>query len=94
MTLAAITNLPKCAALGKCSHEEIHPDSVDTEMMDYYDHDERGERKQMHQSSGSVRIYKAGPDEGGGGARRQRGREATTGMVVAAAKMAVAAAGT
>ncbi len=49
-------------------------DSVDTEMMDYYDHDER-ERKQIHHSSGSVRIYRAGPDEsdksggssGGGG---------------------------
>ena len=31
-------------------------------MMDYYDHDER-ERKQMHHSSGPVRIYRAGPDE-------------------------------
>ncbi len=39
------------------------PDSVDTEiMMDYYNHDER-ERKQMHHSSGSVRIYRAEPDE-------------------------------
>ena len=33
--------------------------------MDYYDHDER-ERKQMHHnSSGPVRIYKAGPDGSG-----------------------------
>ncbi len=31
-------------------------------MMDYYDHDER-ERKQMHHSSGRMRIYRAGPDE-------------------------------
>ena len=37
-------------------------DSMDTEMMNYYDHDER-ERKQMHHSSGPVRIYRAGPDE-------------------------------
>ena len=45
------------------------PDSVQENMMDYYDHDER-ERKQMHHSSG-VRIYRSGPDEegnsGGGG---------------------------
>ncbi len=34
-------------------------------MMDYYDHDER-ERKQMHHSSGPVRIYRAEPDESGG----------------------------
>ncbi len=38
-------------------------DSVDTEMMDYYDHNER-EWKKMHHSSGPVRIYRAGPDEG------------------------------
>jgi hypothetical protein len=31
-------------------------------MMDYYDHDER-ERKQMHHSSGSARIYRT--DESG-----------------------------
>ncbi len=30
--------------------------------MDYYDHDEQG-RKQMHHSSGPVRIYRPGPDE-------------------------------
>ena len=33
-------------------------------MMDYYDHDER-EQKQMHHSSGAVRIYRSGPDEEG-----------------------------
>ncbi len=38
------------------------PDSVDTERMDYYDHDER-ERKQMHHSIGPVRIYRKGPDK-------------------------------
>ena len=38
------------------------PDSADTEMMNYCDHDER-ERKQMYHSSGRVRIYRAGPDE-------------------------------
>ncbi len=52
------------------------PDSVDTEMMDYYDHDER-ERKQMQYSGGPVRIYRAGPDEsdksGGGGSGGSRG---------------------
>ncbi len=42
--------------------KRLPPDSVDTEMMDYYDHDER-ERKQMHHSSGPVHIYRAGPDE-------------------------------
>ncbi len=31
-------------------------------MMDFYDHDER-ERKQMHHSSGPMRIYRTGPDE-------------------------------
>jgi hypothetical protein len=43
-------------------------------MIDYFDHDER-KRKQMHHSSGPVRIYRAGPDKsdksggssGGGG---------------------------
>ncbi len=58
-------NLLKCAALGESNaHTKRYiPDSVDSEMMDYYDPDER-ERKQMHyNSSGPVRIYKAGPDE-------------------------------
>ncbi len=37
-------------------------DSVGTEMMDYYDYDER-EQKQMRHTIGPVRIYRTGPDE-------------------------------
>ena len=69
MTLAAITyrNVQHWA---KAHTKRYTPDSVQENMMDYYDHDER-ERKQMHHSSG-VRIYRSGgPDEegnsGGGG---------------------------
>jgi hypothetical protein len=55
-------------------------------MMDYYDHDER-ERKQMHHSSGPVRIYRAGPDESaksggssGGGGRSGGGKNGSSGF--------------
>ena len=67
MTLAAITyrNVQHWA---NAHTKRYTPDSVGTEMMDYYDHDER-ERKQMHHSSGPVRIYnRAGPDESEKGA--------------------------
>jgi uncharacterized membrane protein YgcG len=61
VTLAAITyrNVQYWAS----AHTKRYtPNSVETEMMDYYDHDER-ERKQMYHSSGPVRIYRAGLDE-------------------------------
>ncbi len=47
-------------------------------MLDYYDHDER-ERKQMHHSSGSARIYRTDEksgnmmDDGGRGNADQGG---------------------
>ena len=63
VTLAAITyqNVQHWA---NAHTKRYTPDSVREDMMDYYDHDER-ERKQMHHSSGPVRIYKAGPDGSG-----------------------------
>ena len=62
VTLAALTywNVQHWA---KAHTKRYTPDSVQENMMDYYDHDER-ERKQMHHSSG-VRIYRSGPDEEG-----------------------------
>ncbi len=72
-----ITYRPERAALGECSHEEIHPgQSGRDDMMDYLDHNER-ERKQMHHSSGSVRIYRTDEsgnmDDGGRGNADQGG---------------------
>ena len=64
MTLAAITyrNVQHWA---NAHTKRYTPDSVETDMMDYYNHDER-ERKRMHHSSGPVRIYRAGGGSGGG----------------------------
>ena len=64
VTLAALTyrNVQHWA---KAHTKRYTPDSVQENMMDYSDHDER-ERKQMHHSSGAARIYRSGPDEQGG----------------------------
>ena len=64
VTLAALTyrNVQHWA---KAHTKRYTPDSVQENMMDYYDHDER-ERKQMQFSSGAARIYRSGPDEEGG----------------------------
>ena len=65
VTLAAITyrNVQHWA---KAHTKRYTPDSVQENMMDYYDHDER-ERKRMHHSSGAARIYRSGPDDEQGG---------------------------
>ncbi len=79
-------NLPECAALGaRMTTQRDTPRTAWTqiEMMDYYDHDER-ERKQMHHSSGPVRIYRAGRTE----------KERATRAAAAAAGMAAAEVGT
>ncbi len=57
-------SLPEFCSIGRMltQRDTPTPDSLDTEMMFYYDHAER-ERKQMHHSSGPMRIYRAGPDE-------------------------------
>ncbi len=62
MTLAAITyqNVQHWVN----AHTKTYtPDSLDTEMIDYYDHDDERERKQMHHSSRPVRIYSVEPNE-------------------------------
>jgi uncharacterized membrane protein YgcG len=71
VTLAAITyrNVQHWA---NAHTKRYTPDSVETDMMDYYDHDER-ERKRMHHSSGPVRIYRAGGGSGGDGGRGSGG---------------------
>ena len=53
------------AALDTSTHQAL--DSVQEDMMDYYDHHDERERKQMQHSSWSMRIYRAGPDEECGG---------------------------
>jgi len=55
------------------------PDSVQEDMMDYYDHDE-GERKQMHHSSGAARIYRSGLDEGEDGNGSSEDRDGGSGI--------------
>ena len=65
VTLASI-NYRNVQHWAQAHTKRYTPDSVQEDMMDYYDHDER-ERKQMQHSSGPMRIYRAGPDEECGG---------------------------
>ena len=67
VTLAAITyrNVQHWA---KAHTKRYTPDSVQEDLMDYYDHDE-GERKQMQHSGGAARIYRSGQEESGSGGR-------------------------
>ncbi len=78
MTLAAITyrNVQHWA---NAHTKRYTPDSMDTEMIDYYDHQER-KWKEMHHSSGPGCIYRAGPDES---ERRERRKQRRAGMVAA-----------
>jgi len=80
VTLAAITyqNVQHWA---NAHTKRYTPDSVRDDMMDYYDHDER-ERKQMHHSSGSARIYRtdgSGNMDDGGRGNADRGGDADEG---------------
>jgi len=77
VTLAAITyrNVQHWA---RAHTKRYTPDSVERDMMDYYDHDER-ERKQMHHSSGPMRIYKVGPDESVDGGSSDGGSDGGSG---------------
>jgi len=78
VTLAAIT-YRNVQHWTKAHTKRNSPDSVQEDMMDYYDHDE-GERKQMHHSSGAARIYRSGLDEGEDGNGSSEDRDGGSGI--------------
>ena len=51
--------------------------------MDYYDHDEGDERKQMQHSGGAARIYRSGQDESGSGGSGSGSEDSGSGIRIA-----------
>ena len=70
VTLAAIT-FENALKWAKGHNQSCNPDSATSDLMDYFDHDEKGQKRMRNSSSGLVRLYNS-TDSGSETTRMQR----------------------